>query len=868
MSHIIGIDLGTRFSCVSVWKNKRCEIISDKFGNRSVPSVVAFYRTARLVGSNALAMKDIDPQNTVYDIKRIIGRRFNDSQVQMVQDLVTYQIVDDGTNHHNAVVCIGNGNQYRPEEICSYILTEIKRIATDYLKEPVEQAVITVPAYFNDAQRQATLDAARIAGLDIVKMINEPTAAALAYGLGSTDDRNVIIYDFGAGTLDVSLININDGVFQTLAVSGNNHLGGEDIDYLLMNHVMSAFKQKHKLRDITISKLSHTKLKNAVEMAKKILSNNTKALIWVEQFYNGLDIKENISRKTLDNICNELFILAMKPLDDVIKNSKLSKCHIHDIVLVGGSTRIPKIRKLIAKYFEGTTASVNHTLNPDETVSTGASIYGHIMSDNSDPFTDKVVLLDIVSLTLGVETLQKQMTPLIPRGTIIPTKKTKIFSTDSDDQDHVTIKIYEGERKLTKNNYLIGSFDLFGFEKAPRGHASIKITFHVDVNGILQVTALEKKSGVTNSVTISSMWSSKGRLSQEEIDKIITDAQKYDMIDTMYSLKIGLIYQIRSLCESMLTNVDNPKHNLTPTDVRKIKRYANKTLKWLDVPLEKLEASELKKEKDRIVRNYCMLTQKDPEIKIKGAEDQAGMSSLQEDDDDYGNLHKVDIKLDIPAYERDSVKNLKKIIVDMCRNITQIINNPVTKLESPDKVFLQDYLDSVTIWSYVTSATSSTDFVSKIDEINATVESVLLKYDNNLFTDTQVVSPKEELRITCRTLANAIESNYFSLSKNNLDELMAMITDNLKWLEICDDETECKRRLDAINTKCNEYYASLTHLEHVEDVEDSESDEENECINPITENIDKLINSLPDKPVYLTVDTSKLVKTREIKYRK
>lgn len=867
MSHIIGIDLGTRYSCISVWRNKRCEIITDGFAS-TIPSVVAFYNTARLVGNSALNLKDALPGNTVYDIKRIIGKRMDDPQIPLVQELVTYKIIDDQTPHHNAMVEIESGNQYRPEEICFYILAEIKRIASKYLKSPVEKAVITVPAYFNDSQRQATLDAATMAGLEVVKMINEPTAAALAYGLGSTSNRNVIIYDFGAGTLDVSLMNINNGVFRTLSVSGNNHLGGEDIDYLLMSKVLRSFKAKNKLSDITISKLSHIKLKNAVEMAKKVLSNNTKALIWVEQFYNGLDIKESISRKTLESVCNELFILAMKPLEDVIANSRLTKHNIDDIVLVGGSTRIPKIRKLIAKYFEGTQATINHTLNPDETVSTGAAIYGHIMSDNSDPFTDHVVLLDIVSLSLGVETLRKQMTTVIPRGTIIPTSKTKVFTTDADDQDQVTINIYEGERKLTKDNYLIGSFDLFGFEKAPRGHANIKITFSVDLNGILQVTALEKKSGATNTVTISSMWSSKGRMSQEEIEKTIEEAKKYEVIDTAYTLKIGLVFKIRTLCESIQSNLADPKIDLTPTDVKRIKRYVTKTLKWLNNPLEKLDISKLKSEKSRITKNYCLLIHKETLDNVKGMSDISEVSNLNEDEEENQTLQKVEVKFDLPEYERDAMKDLKKVIVDMCRNITQIINNPVTHIETKDKEYLRDYLESVTIWTYITSANSSADFVAKIDEINGTVESIMSKYDENVFSEAKEFKVKDELKATCNALKGAIESNYLSLPKCDLDKLQSMILDALLWLETHDDDTECKYRLDAINSVCNQYYENLSTLEHLEPENVEESDEEDipEFHQPIkiNEDIDSLIDNMS---VYLEVDTDKLVNSTKVNYR-
>jgi len=514
--YVLGIDLGTRFSCVSIWRNKRFEIICDQFGNRTVPSVVAFYRSAKLVGHNALSMKEINPENTIYDIKRIIGRRMDDPVIEQIKKLISYDIVDDESQHHNILVqldkkdtTITHKRIYRPEEICAQILIEIKRMAFDYLKQEVVKAVITVPAYYNDAQRQATLDAAKIAGLDVLKIINEPTAAALAYGLGSKQWRktsndkitrvggNVIMYDLGAGTLDVSLMNISNGVFRTLAVGGNTNLGGEDIDYLVMNHILLEFRRQNRIKDLKISKLAQLKLKNSVENAKKILSTAEKAVVCVDDFYNGKKIYHVLTREIFEMINNELFIMCIKPLKDVLESAALTKDDIDDVVLVGGSTRIPKIQKLILEFFQGTNIKrLTTSLNPDEVVSAGASIYGYIMTHKEDPFSENLVLLDITPLSLGIETLQKQMTVIIPRNTVIPTRKTKVFSTDTDYQNMVSIKIFEGERKLTKNNFHVGTFDLTGFEKGPRGFPTIKITFHIDINGILQVTAHEKRSDV------------------------------------------------------------------------------------------------------------------------------------------------------------------------------------------------------------------------------------------------------------------------------------------------------------------------------------------------------------------------------------
>src|SRR5579872_410012 len=536
---VIGIDLGTRFSCVSVWRNKKCEIICDQFGNRTIPSVVSFYRSAKLVGYNALSMKDVNPANTIYDIKRIIGRKFTDPILEQVKKIISYDVIDDESKHHNILVKLDSNDgtmtrkkEYRPEEICGYILIEIKNMAEAYLKKKVLKVVITVPAYFNDSQRQATLDAAKIAGLEVLKIINEPTAAALVYGLGKRFNNenqrggNVIVYDFGAGTLDISLMNICNGSFKTLSYGANMHLGGEDIDYLMMDHVIRDFRMKHQLKEFSISKLAQVKLKNCAENAKKILSMCDKAVVCVDDFFNGLKLYYVFTREVFEMICNKFFVMCIKPLSDALESAGLQKNDIDEVILVGGSTRIPKVQKLILEFFKETKITkLICSLNPDEVVSTGAAIYGYLMTHQDDPFTENLVLLDITPLSLGVETLQKQMTIVIPRNTVIPTRKSKTFSTDTDDQSSVDIKVFEGERKQTKNNFHIGTFELSGFERGPRGFPTIKIVFHIDLNGILHVTATEKKSGVENSIIINSTWSAKGRLSKSDIDTIISEAK-------------------------------------------------------------------------------------------------------------------------------------------------------------------------------------------------------------------------------------------------------------------------------------------------------------------------------------------------------
>ncbi|XWV26555.1 heat shock protein 70-like protein [Tupanvirus soda lake] len=922
-NYVIGIDLGTRFSCVSIWRNKRFEIICDQFGNRTIPSVVAFYKSAKLVGYNALAMKEVNPANTIYDIKRIIGRRMDDPVIEQIKRLISYEIIDDQSKYHNILVQLDKKDTsithkmiYRPEEICSQILFEIKRMANNYLRKKISKAVITVPAYFNDAQRQATLDAAKIAGLDVLKIVNEPTAAALAYGLGNrkwnkTTGGNVIIYDLGAGTLDVSLMNISNGVFRTLAVGGNTHLGGEDIDYLVMNHVLLEFQKQHKIKELKISKLAQVKLKNSVEDAKKILSVAEKAVICVDDFCNGKKLYHVITREMFEMICNELFIMCMKPISDVLESSGLTKDDIDDVILVGGSTRIPKIQKLILDFFKKTNIKrLTCSLNPDEVVSAGASIYGYIMTHKEDPFSENLVLLDITPLSLGVETLQKQMTVIIPRNTVIPTRKTKVFSTDTDNQDTVSIKIFEGERKLTKNNFHVGTFDLSGFEKGPRGYPTIMITFHIDINGILHVTAHEKRSDVQNSIKITSTWGAKGRLSKNEIDTIIEEAEKNEQIDTMYHLKIGLVHKINSICNAILINLKDDAYALTNTDKKKIRIDVKQNLKWLkDKELADLPADELEKREERLSKTYAPLI---AQVNKKNQNFQDGntisnAAEVHGDDDDNENLQKYE-KIEIPndpsEYDKEEIKALKKTISDLGNNILSVVNNPVSKFTEEDIETVKDYIDSVKIWLYTTSANTTIEFVAKIDEINKFTEEIMKKYeDKRVFEKNDNFTIRDELQLTCLTLNTSIKSNFFSLKEGDVEKLSKIINETMIWLLSHQEEESSvyREKLDEISELCNTVYHNMHKMKILENInlanevnddsdeEDTEDDidiknikQEIPAGNRIKENIDSILNSMPDRlinnkntvenknnsdDVLLKIDMNKLNSTKTFKYK-
>lgn len=879
---IIGIDLGTRNSCASIWRNKRLEIIPDQYGNKIIPSVVSFYKSAKLIGNNALTLKDVNPLNTIYDIKRIIGRKINDPVIDQLRNIISYNIIDDQSTFHNAIVHLDDSDYtllhkklYRPEEICAMILSEIKKMVTKYIGYEVAECIITVPAYFNDAQRQATLDAAKIAEFDVLKIINEPTAAAVAYGFGrktwkSENGGNIIIYDFGAGTLDVSLMNISNGVFRTLAMSGNTNLGGEDIDYLIMNYAISEFRKKNKIRNLEISNLSRLKLKNASENAKKILSLTDKAIVCVDNFYNGQKLYQVLTKKDLEHICNDLFIMALKPLNDVIESANMIKKDIDEVILVGGSTKIPKIQELILNFFKGTKIKkLTCSLNPDEVVSAGASMYGYIITHASDPISEQLVLLDITPLTLGVETLQKKMAPVIPRNTVIPIKKTKLFSTDTDNQDTVTIKIFEGERRLTKDNFHLGTFELSGFDKGPRGHPIIQITFNIDINGILHVTAYEKKSGVQNNICITSTWSGKGRLSKSDIDKIIEEAKKFEHIDAMYSTKVELIHKINSTCNIILANINTSAFNITANDKKKIKKDIRHIINWLkSKEISSISIDELKKKNKYINKTYVPLIihAEKKNADLKGISPLSQGVEIYGDDDDnpeHNEYEKIIFNNDPHNYTNEEIKSLKKIISDLGKNIINVVNNPVSNIAENDITTIRDYIESVQIWLYTTPAETTIDFVIKIDEINKFTEEIMKKYDQDkIFEKNDNFTAKDELRLTCLTIKTSINNNFFSLRQDSSQELLHFADETLKWLDVNQNESSdiYQKKIEEFNDLCNIIYDNLTRLNIInsknisdDDIKsdtesDTESDNEKIISNNINEGIEQLINMLPDKP--------------------
>jgi len=836
--YIIGIDLGTTNSTCSVFKNNEIIIIPDEQNHKYIPSYVGFTNVNKYVGYDAKNQSIINSDNVYYEVKRLIGLKHSDEMVQKEKQFLSYKFIGDENDNIRLLSTLGytGVKTFSPEEISANVLIKMKQMASNYLKKQITKAVITIPARFTDAQRQATYDAASIAGLEVVRMIHEPTAASIAYGLAhrkleKDESLNVIVYDFGGGTLDVSVVEIScdefgQNIFTVLGSAGNTHLGGADFDNKLVGFCINKFKQKNKLQSVSnIESLSIQKLKQQCENAKKILSTKTKTNIYVEKFYDNIDLLFQITRSDLEIICADLLLICLKPIDDVLDATDLQIDDVDEIILVGGMTRMPSIINRIEMKFKKKPCL---SLNPDEAIAIGAGYQGAILSGTVNPFTENVTLLDIIPLSMGVETVGGVMDILIERNTIIPYSTTQQYTTDSDYEKSVLIKIYEGERSLTVDNIFVGEFELTGLEPEPRGIPKIDVTFSIDANGIVTVTAIDTKSNEKSSIIVNS---NKGRLSKQEILKLIEEAKELEIRDEIERRKKMMHYECDDICTNILNNLKSSHYKLSESNKELIKNDITLVVEWLkQKKYYDRSDEELENTLENLKRRYGTLIvrgvlEKDATVKsLDESNNGTDIYANDQDDNDIDDENKIinitegDNIDNLTDEEKAELKTLRKELFDLCYSIFDIINNDGFKIDKNHKNELKDFIDDTLLWAHVHEKPTKIDYRQKIDEVNEACDKILNEYnDKNIFEENELTkNPKDELENMSLALKLLVNEHKTMLKDTDITSLNEYLENIFKIIyndDVKYDDNFYNYKIDEVNKFCEELYQKINKMD-------------------------------------------------------
>lgn len=836
---IVGIDLGTTTSCVCYWKDGNCIVIPDEKGNKTIPSYVGYTNKSRYVGADAKNQSLLN-SNVYYEVKRLIGRKYLDQDVQKEINLLSYEICENKeTGNILLKSSLNNEKTFTPEEISASILSKLKLQASEYLKKKITKAVITIPARFTDAQRQATLDAAKIAGLECVRTIHEPTAAAMAYGLTNrklkpNEILNIIVYDLGGGTLDVSIVEIStnqngDNIFTVIGSAGNTHLGGADFDTKLVSFSLRKFKIINKIEKLDdLPAISLQKLKQSCENAKKILSTKNKTYIAVKEFYNGIDLFFPITRNDFETICSDLILMCLKPVEDALESCELSIDDIHELILVGGMTRMPMIMSKLKLRFNLTP---NNSLNPDEAIAAGAAIYGYMLTANNNPFSESVTLLDITPLSLGVETVGGVMDVLIPRNTVIPYSISKTYTTDSDYEKSVLIKIFEGERLMTSDNIFIGEFELTNIPPEPRGIPEIEVIFNVDINGIITVTAEESETHEKSSIIVNT---NKGGLTKEQIENLVIEAQELEARDEIERVLRLKFYQIDDICSNIKINIKNKNFKLSKSDQDIIEEDVKKTDKWLkEKKYFDRTMDELNETLDSLKKKYGVLIIRgrldDDDNLINASTSKTEATNIYDDDLEDGDKERfIEMKeledlglTGLTDPEISELKDLKKSLNELCYSIFDIIENPSFVIEKEHKKELRDFIDDALLWICSHDKPTKTDYKAKIDEINDACDKILKVYEDKqdkIFIDefSEIKTKLDELENLCLTVKVLLDSGTLPIKAQIISELEKKIIQNLDgiyndlFVDVSDNIIQ--EKIDEINLLSNNLFNKLQGL--------------------------------------------------------